>query len=217
MGSEYGIVESILASVQWDRWKFMLSAPKLVKQDVAVISHGHRDHWATNLAEKDIVLVPRDVGVSKGSALISNIVPVDYSVRIGKLNLVLFNRQRLRNFLRMPIPKPHTFWWMVDSKTRQQRTRVVFIGDLNMEDVSVARALVAELFKRDLPIHGSILPSFGGVSRHNTESPMQLAIALEGLAHEFHDVHGITIAALPHPVSANWADYNATQLQSIID
>ncbi len=39
MRSEYGIVESILASVQWDRWKFMLSASKLVKQNVAVISH----------------------------------------------------------------------------------------------------------------------------------------------------------------------------------
>jgi hypothetical protein len=106
---------------------------------------------------------------------------------------------------------------MVDNKTRQQRTRVIFIGDLNMEDVFVARALVAELFKRDLPIHGSILPSFGGVSNHNTESPTQLTTSLEGLVHELHDIHGITTAALPHPVSAGWADYNATRLQSIID
>jgi hypothetical protein len=215
--SEYGLVESILASVQWDRWKFMLSAKKLCEQDMAVVSHSHLDHWATNLVQKDVVLVPAEVTVPKGSPPIPNVVPVDYSVHVGKLNFVSLNHQRLRNFLRIPISKPHTSWWMVDSKTKQQRTRVVFIGDLNMEDVFVARSLVAELFRRDLPIHGSILPSFGGVSNHNAESPTQLTTAVEGLAHELHDIHDITTAALPHPVSANWADYNATRLQSIID
>jgi hypothetical protein len=212
MGSEYGIVESILASVQWDRWKFMLSAPKLVKQDVAVISHGHRDHWATNLAEKDVVFIPREVEVPSGLSLIRNAIAVDYSEKIDKLRFIKLRRDRIANFIQdEDTPTPHAFWWLVMSK----QTRTLFIGDLNVRDVTVARAFVAEMSKRDLPLAAAVLPSFGGVSSHDSKWPRQLTFSVEELGYDLRDVYGMVLGALPHPVNANWATYNASPIPSI--
>jgi hypothetical protein len=183
----------------------MLSAKKLCRQDVAVVSHGHRDHWATNLVEKDVVLVPRETRVPMKLAPIRNIVSVDYSEKTGSIQFVKLGRERLSALLEERISTPHAFWWLARSK----QTRVLFVGDVNVEDVPVARAFVAEMSKRDLPLSAAILPSFGGVSGHNSELPRQLASSIERLSYDLQDVHGMVLGALPHPVDAKWATYNA--------
>jgi len=194
---EYGVVESILASVQWDRWQFMLSAWKLVKQNVAVISHSHRDHWTKNLAEKDVVLVPQEVTVPNELQYLKNVHCVEYSARSGKLGLIELNQRRLAMFLNTRVPKPHAFWWLVNAGSHFRRTRVLFIGDMDANDMPTARSFVAEMFERGLRIHGALLPSFGGVSTHDAKHPAELAVAVESLAYELRDIHGVMVGALP--------------------
>ena len=198
-----------MASVQWDRWQFMLSTPKLCKQDVAVISHSHRDHWATNLTEKDTIFLPASVVIPKGFQSLRNVYRVEYSTHMEKLRLTALNQDRLEALLRPAVPKPHAFWWLVSTGPQQRRARVLFIGDVAMNDVSTARAMIAEMFRRDLPIHGVLLPSFGGVLAHEAKHAMDLATSIERFAYECRDIHDITVAALPHPIDASWADYNA--------
>lgn len=206
-----------MASVQWDRWQFMLSAPRLVKQDVTVISHSHRDHWARNLAEKDVILVPQEVSVPTEHRSLTTIVAVSYAERIGKMRFIKLDRRRLHLYLDQTVDTPHAFWWLVSSKHHDNVCRVIWVADANVRDAVLLRATVAEMFRRGTPIHGAILPSFGGVSAHGTMASTELATAIEGLAHDLRDIHGATIGGLPHPVDATWADYNAVRLPSIDD
>jgi hypothetical protein len=213
--SEYGLVESILASVQWDRWKFMLSAKKLCKQDVAVISHGHRDHWPANLAQKDVALVPWQVTVPREFHGLQNIHRVEDSAQLGKLRFVELNQRRVASFLDTHVPKPHASWWLASAGQHSRPTRVLFVGDVDVKDVPVARTTVIEMSERGFPLHGILLPSFGGVLTHGAGAPKELSISIRDLAYEARDAHNIVVGALPHPIDAAWADYNASKLQSI--
>jgi hypothetical protein len=211
--SEYGLVESILASVQWDRWKFMLSAKKLCKQDVAVVSHSHLDHWATNLVQKDVVMVPAEVTVPRQLLNARNILRVSYSAKVRPLHLIKLGAREIAAFVRNEsIRHVHASWWIIDS----QKTRVLFIGDLDAPDVGAVRAFVGRAYEQDLKVQGTILPSYGGVSTHRAREPTQLSETVTKLAYALHDVYRIRMAALPHPIEAEWADYNAQALQIML-
>jgi hypothetical protein len=95
--------------------------------------------------------------------------------------------------------------------------RIISVADADVRDTVLLRTTVAEMFRRGTPIHGAILPSFGGVSVHGAMASTELAAAIERLAHDLRDIYGATVGGLPHPVDADWADYNAVRLPSIAD
>jgi len=217
VSEEYGLVESIFASVQWDRWRFMLSAPRLCKQDVAVISHSHKDHWATNLPEKDAVFIPQEVEVPQQYRSLTNLYRVDYSARLDRLDFIKLDQKRLARYLGKSVPAPHAFWWLVAPTHRHEKARVMFVGDANRNDLSLLRETVAEMFGQDTPLHGVVTRSFAGLIGHGAETPRGLAEAMEDLAYDLRDIYGVILGALPHPVNAGWADYNATTLPALSD
>jgi hypothetical protein len=89
------------------------------------------------------------------------------------------------------------------------------MGDADVGDIPTMQRFVEEAFKRDRPMQGAILPSFGGVLNHGAGRPTELAARIETLAYAFRDMYNLTLGALPHPLNAGWADYNATALPSI--
>jgi hypothetical protein len=211
--SEYGLVESILASVQWDRWKFMLSAKKLCKQDVAVISHGHRDHWATNLAQMNAVLIPQQVMVPNECGTLHNLVRVDYSAAVSK-NLLLTNlwTGRLRRILGHHVRKLHGHWWIA----RSGEVNVIFVGDLDLHETQLIAEFTTHLLQTDQLVSGVLLPSYAGVEEaHGVHKPNEMRKAVESLAFDLKDLYGTKVAALPHPIVAQWADYNASVLPAL--
>jgi len=216
MSSEdYGLVESILASVQWDRWQFMLSARKLCRQDVVVISHGHRDHLAANLLEKDIVLIPGWLRLPSELQRLGALVTVDYSSAVSK-KLLLANiwTGRLRRILGHPIQRLHGSWWVASSGL----TNVVFVGDLDLHETQLIAEFINHLLQAEQHVSGILLPSYGGIDgSHGALKVNELANAVENLAFDLKDVYKVKAAALPHPVEATWADYNAFRLPAVSD
>jgi hypothetical protein len=198
----------------------MLSAKKLCKQDVAVISHGHRDHWATNLVQMDTILIPQQVTVPNECQTLNNFMRVDYSVRLGKLDIIKLDQRRLTDYLGERLPRvhvPHAFWWLLAPTHRHEDARILFVGDLDIDDIRTLRVVVAEMFRRDTPLHGVLLPSFGGITSHGIGGPKELSTKVRNLAHDLHDMHSIALGGLPHPLNADWADYNAATLPSITE
>jgi len=78
-------VMSILVSVQWDCWRFMLPAKPLLNLDVAVVSHGDLDHWHQNFWEKDLLLVPWWLRIPDRFSCLKNIYRVGSTVSVGQL------------------------------------------------------------------------------------------------------------------------------------
>jgi len=201
-------VASILVSVQWDRWRFMLPAKPLLKLDVAVVSHGHADHWHPNFRQKDIVLSPREVAVPEQFRNQNNIIRVDSEETLGKVRFVKVGQRSLANLLRERVPPPHAFWWLVCVGN----TRVIFVGDANVGDAVLLKRFSEKMFERNLPLHCALLPSFGGTVKHKSSNARELSASFQELANELRDLYGMMIGALPHPVNADWADYNAFRL-----
>jgi hypothetical protein len=109
------------------------------------------------------------------------------------------------------VRRPHAFWWLVS----YSGVRVLFIGDLWAEDVETAGQFVSKMFEKNLPLNGMLLPSFGGVKKHGACVAREMSLSVEGLAWRLKDAFHITLGALPHPVKAEWADYNAVRLESL--
>lgn len=212
---EYGVVESILASVQWDRWQFMLSAPKLTRQDIAVISHSHQDHWATNLVEKHQVLAPRTVKIPSQFQGLRAIVPVDYSVAISKrLRLARIWTRRLERILGHPVTRLHGDWWIASSG----EASILHVADLNLHEPSPILEFAAHMLQTEQSLTNAILPSYGSLrNAHGARGPAELSNQVQDLVFDLKDLYRLRIAALPNPLVASWADYNAAMLPSIAD
>lgn len=214
--SEYGLVESILASVQWDRWRFNLSAKKLCKQDVAVISHSHEDAWRARLAEKDLVIVPRGLRVPQRFHSLRNILEVDYSTRVDRLALTPVYRSTVARVTELRIPKRlHSVWWHAAGKTKSAEANVIFVGDMDLPEGEYLLTFIGRLLEINRPVQGIILPSYGGVvNAHGAGTlPLQLAQEVERTAVELHDLYGLRLFGVPHPISeAPWAERNAVEL-----
>ena len=199
-----------MASVQWDRWQFMFSAKKLHKLKINphLLSHGHfGDHlWIADPAQ--LLLVPEEIRFPNDIKH-NNTVYVGRHATVGKMH---FTKLRGHDVGRLigdeTVDSTHAFWWIVDSA----KTRALFIGDMDLADVRVARAFIERSYDQDLKIHAILLPSFGGVTTHGSLQPLKLANTMSELAYDLRDIYRITIAALPHPVEADWANYNATHL-----
>jgi L-ascorbate metabolism protein UlaG (beta-lactamase superfamily) len=202
------LVESIFASVQWDCWRFMLPAKPLLKLDVAVVSHGHADHWHPNFQQKDVVLVPAEVAVPSQFNNLSNIIRVSSDESLGSIRFMKVGWQSLATFIRKRISQPHAFWWLV----RAGSARVLFVGDADLEDVALLERFTDKMFEQGLPLHGVLLPSFGGVAGHGAGGARELSAALGEFARELRGRYDVKIGALPHPVNADWADYAAVRL-----
>ena len=202
-------VESILVSLQWDRWRFMLPAKPILNLDAAVVSHGHMDHWHRNFYHKDLILVPWEVRVPKQFAGLRNILRVNHHQFLKRMYLVKINGRDLRRLLSISsIPTPHSIWWIAASSG----TRVLFIGDMNVADVETAKIFVEEMFRVNQPLHGLILPSFGGVLGHGAKKAMEISHKIADLAYHVRDEYNVKLGGLPHPVDAEWADYNAIKV-----
>jgi glyoxylase-like metal-dependent hydrolase (beta-lactamase superfamily II) len=201
------LVERILASVQWDRWIFPISFSKpinLVNQKVAVISHEHRDHWiGTERAE--LVLYPKEVHPPYYGR---SLLPVgEYPERIDKLVFVKLNKRRIERLIGKAIPRPHAFFWLIDGSWRGEDARILFVGDMNLSDVRTVQEVVEKITSSTF-LNAVILPSFGGVNGHGGTN-LLLALAVDELARELKEEYKIMVNALPHPVPAKWATYNA--------
>jgi len=206
------LVASIFASFQWDCWKFALPFAKpLLKVNMAVVSHNHRDHLATNLPEKDVVLIPSRIEVPSCFANLRSLLRVDRYEQFGAVVFSLMDRRAISEFLRCPVKRPHAFWWVVSCLG----VRVLFIGDLWAEDVETAEWFASKMFEKDLSLNGVLLPSYGGVKKHGAVAVRELGLNVENLAFWLKDVFHVTVGALPHPVEAKWADYNAVKLENL--
>lgn len=209
-----GLVESILVSLQWDKWMFAIpGAKRLLKQEVAVVSHSHADHWAEDLSVKDLVLVPVGVRVPKRFIRMQNLMSVSGSVSLGKIKMFRISRRYLSGFLRYPIRHMHAFWWIA----RASGARILFVGDMSLCDVDTLGTFVGEAHRRGLLLHHVILPSFGGVTSHGAKDALELSRAIGKLARRLRSAYNIGLSALPHPINAEWADYNAMKLRSIVE
>jgi len=186
----------------------MLPAKPLLKRDVAVVSHDDLDHWHRNFYRKDLVLVPWRIRIPKPFRNLRNILRVYCSQRVGKISLSCVDWWILRNYFRRPPPKPHAFWWLASS----HGATVLFIGDMDVEDVETARIFVRYMFNQRRPLHAVLLPSFGGVRGHGSAYARELLESIDNLAHELHGKCGLKVGAMPHPIAADWADYNAVRL-----
>lgn len=212
---EYGLVESILTSVQWGRWQFMLSAPKLCDQDVAIVAHSHRDDWATNFTEKDTVLVPRDVSVPAQYGGLRSVLLVDNGVRIGKLQFACLRPQTVASITQLSLRRLHSFWWLVSVKGKAQ---TLYVADADVQDIGHIQRFTDAMLGRGRPLEMVMLPSYGRVKgTHGSKEPLDLSSAIERLAFVLKDVYSLTVTALPHPIDADWADYNAVTLPSLAD
>lgn len=192
----------------------MLSAPKLCKQDVAVISHGHRDHWATNLTQKDIVLVPRATHIPEKYGGLRNILCVDNGERIGKLWFACLRPQTVASITRSSLSRLHSCWWLVSKKGNAQ---TLYVADVDVQDVDHILRFTDAMLERNRPLEAVVLPSYGGMRNvHGTENT-KLSETIGSLAFILKDVYSLTLASLPHPISVDWADYNAVALPSLAD
>lgn len=206
-------VESILVSLQWDRWRFMLPAKPILNLNLAVVSHGHMDHWHRNFYQKDLVLIPWRVKMPKPYRNLRNILRVYRSERIERLEFQQVDRRVLERLLNYPVdPAPHAYWWIVEKQEIKGDVRVLFIGDMNVRDVNVARDFIRTMFERSLTLHGVLFPSFGGVSSHGSRIPREISMLIRELAYEVKDEYDVMLGALPHPVTAEWADVNAVKI-----
>ena len=212
MSEEYGSVESILASVQWDRWQFMLSARKLCKF-AAVLSHGDRDHKDSAL-EVQTVFVPKEM---------ERLVPARLGVKYvenqavhGQLLLSTVPARVVGRVLKMKAPRLHAIWWIVSTREPKptQRTAVLFVGDLNRKDIELVYLFCEVIVRRPYPLKGVLLPSFGGIrdAHGSAGDPLLLCEEVAQVAFKLKGDFDMTLGALPHPVPAEWADHNATSL-----
>jgi hypothetical protein len=199
-------VMSILVSVQWDCWRFMLPAKPIVKLDVAVVSHDDLDHWHPNFWKKDVVLVPYKLHIPDAFASLRNILQVSRTTHISRLRFWCLNSRDLSRLLQRNVEDTHAFWWLVTGN----EAKVLFIGDLNVEDVKVALDVTQTLVEKGLELHGVLLPSFGGVTTHGARNPRELSSLVYEFAEWLHR-QGMLVASLPHPIPAVWADYNAVK------
>jgi hypothetical protein len=202
-------VKGILSSVQWDVWRFYLSAKQLIKQKIVVISHGHMDHWDRNVSNFDIVLVPPRVSIPRQLVGLKNIVSVYNFCRIGKIRFVPVGTRLLTRLLRQSVFPPHAMWWLCSHRD----ARVLFVGDLDSDETDVIKSFVSSMFKFDQPLSGVILPSYGLTKTHGVNA----RFAVSELAEDLRDTYNLKIGALPHPISADWADYNAVRVESLAD
>ncbi len=203
-------VMSILVSVQWDRWRFMLPAKPLLKLDVAIVSHGHLDHWGTNFPQKDFVLVPEKVRIPKCFVNLRNLLKVEKLEAFKGLSFTLLERRALSSFLRYPVQPPHAYWWLAT----YLGTCVLFVGDANMADVETLHKFAVRALDAGVPLKGVLLPSFGGTTMHGTFAQTELGNAIKELACELASLN-MAIGGLPHPIEAPWADFNAVKLESL--
>jgi hypothetical protein len=185
----------------------MLPAKPLLKLDIAVVSHGHADHWHPNFGLKNLVLVPWKATIPAGYNG-RNILKVEELRGLGKMSFKCIDTALLNSFIGRKVPTPHAFWWLATAST----ARVLFIGDMNAEDAETARLFVREARARGLTLAGALLPSFGGVSGHSARDPRELARAVGELAASLREKYGLVIGGLPHPVNAQWANYNAVRI-----
>jgi len=201
------IVKSILVSVQWDVWRFYLSAEQLIRQKVAVVSHVHLDHWLANLLEFDEVLVPEGIRVPEQFKNMNNIVYIDDFFRAEKLVFTHIGPRSLGRFLKLQL-STHSHWWLV----RYMNCRVLFVGDVDQNDVPFVESFVAKTREMNRSINAVLLPSYGSAEAHGEN----IHDAIFELADRLR-LSGVKIGALPHPIDAPWADYNAVRLQSLAD
>jgi L-ascorbate metabolism protein UlaG (beta-lactamase superfamily) len=199
-------VMSILVSVQWDRWRFMLPAKPLLKLDVAVVSHGHADHWHPNFWSKDVVVTPLQVSPPHQYKCLRNIIRIDDSLSLGRLKLRKIGRRELAVLLKADVETPHAFWWLAESPD----TRVLFVGDMNLGDVRRVERFMAVTRYQDPSIRCVILPSFGGMDGHGGAG-REVCANVKSLAFDLSEAYNVLLGALPHPISADWADFNAVR------
>lgn len=198
-------VMRILVSVQWDRWRFMLPAEPFTNLDVAVVSHGHLDHWHPNFLRKDLLALP-PVKMPKPYKGLKNSY-VGETVSLGKLVLRIIGRQELSKILKRDVGTLHAFWWLAETSN----ARVVFVGDMYAWETKHAYAFIEALHKQGIRVHATLLPSFGGARSHG-KSAMDPSRSIEQLAMELGIAHKLCLGGLPHPVNAGWADFNAVTI-----
>jgi hypothetical protein len=202
-------VMSVLVSVQWDRWRFMLPSKPLMKLNVAVVSHDDLDHWHPNFRQKNLVLIPWKANMPDEYALLKNVLRVYGKTRIGQLSFTCLDYKTLSRITQIRKP-PHAFWWLVGRKDAQGK--VLFIGDMNVDDVPVVKEFVEKALQGGEIVDCVLLPAFGGVSKHGSSTPRELSVSVANLAHELREEQGLLIGALPHPVIPNWSDFNAVRM-----
>lgn len=88
----------------------------------------------------------------------------------------------------------------------------MFIGDMDLDDARLLRTFMDEMLRHDIQIHCVILPSFGGVTAHGSTNPTEVPKVISKVACLLRGEYGLLVAATPHPVRAEWADYNAVRL-----
>lgn len=202
------ILESILASIQWDTWKFYLSSKQLLNQNIAVVSHEHLDHWGANFSELDTVLVPEGIKVPEQFGRAKNIVYVDNFFKTKKLVFTHFGPKTLGRFLKEQLFGTHSRWWLV----RYSNYRVLFVGDLDRADILTLENFVMKAMKMGKALSAVLLPSYGLTNEHGTG----IRKALFEVADKLRST-GIKIGGLPHPIDAPWADWNAVRSRSLAD
>jgi len=218
MSEEYGLAERILTSAQYDRWRFMLSAQKLCRQDVAVISHSHIDAWSANLPQKDVVVIPAGLRVPENHRGLRNILQVEYSARIDGLSLTPIYRSTVERLTTLRIPKKlHAVWWHIKGTSGPEEANIIFLGDMDVSEGKYLLSFVGRLLELNRAVQGVILPSYGGVKyAHGAESlPQQLAQEVERTALELRDLYGLHLFAAPHPLpEPAWAELSAVEVSN---
>lgn len=202
---------SLMNSAQWDNWIFGGQEPLMV------VSHKHNDHWAVNTTDKAVVLVSDRNIVPRRFNHLNSIVPVEHSAIVRGTKFIKLDAAVIRNIIGPIHANPHATWWIATRGHGTARTRLLFVGDMNIEDARTIRKFISVSFERNLPLHGAMLPSFGGTLKHGVMYPREMTEAVTELAYLLRDRHDMTLAGLPHPVDAEWADVNATRLQSLAD
>mgnify|MGYP000726813668 CR=1 FL=1 len=201
-------VMSILVSVQWDCWRFMLPAKPLLNLDVAVVSHSHLDHWHENFREKDLLFVPWWLHVPERFSDLGNVYRVGSTASIGQLEFRVLNKTTLKKVLHRRVDT-HAYWWLVRSK--HKNVSLLFIGDLDLEDVDVLWEFISRFGAR-YNIRCSLLPSFGGVTKHGVEAPAELQCSVKNMAQKLRSELNVAVGSLPHPVNVGWADFTAVRI-----
>jgi L-ascorbate metabolism protein UlaG (beta-lactamase superfamily) len=199
-------VMSILASVQWDKWRFMLPAKPLLKLDVAVVSHSHADHWHPNFWTKDVVVMPDETIAPVQYGGLRNIIKVGGSpASLGPIRMVNLNATAIASVVGQFVPRPHANWWFVSTRN----AGILFVGDVNIADLATMRHFIKLCPSFDFHVEAVLLPSYGGVRTHGAGEPAALAREIASVADELRRTHEVLIGALPHPIGAGWSDFNA--------
>jgi hypothetical protein len=203
------IVKSILASVQWDVWKFPLSARRLIKPEVVVISHRHLDHWDRNIQRFDMALIPYGIQIPEQFENLKNIISVSDFCKVEKIRFTPIGPTLLASLLQYPVSSLHARWWL----SAYRNTRVLFVGDVDARETGIIEAFVSKMFEQDRPLSGLLLPSYGLTETHGEG----VAFAIAELAEKLRNTFNVKIGGLPHPIYADWADYNAVRAHSLAD